>query len=409
MVVYYNIQDLVHQAVRVEQQIKRRQVNIVPSTTLNTWRRLQHKSEDVGPSSRTTTSNRSHGYVQKDAPNSGLSRVDSSVQSTTRTSDIECFKCGGRGHMKRECPNEKRVLLTKDGYTSASDEEVVSDTSSEKYEDVEKVTVSFEAAESYPSLMVQRVQEGRIEDKGQHWNIFQTQCKINNTNCKLIIDGGSYTNTVNKGLVDALGLPTWKHPQPHRVEWMYHTGKLKVTHKVRVNFSVGNYTDMVICDVLPMDVCHLLLGRPWQYDHGAAHDGRSNTYSFWYNGKQNVLRPMFANAIKVDANVSPQQKIAKAALKPSLKPRTASIQEGEDDARNNDFIIFPVQNITGLLGAAPHTEQKTQSTVYFDANISGTSRYNLQHVLQVGSFCFEVPPIEPKKDLVTPNFRTPPG
>ena len=37
MVVYYNIQDLVHQAVRAEQQIKRRQVNTVPSTTLNTW------------------------------------------------------------------------------------------------------------------------------------------------------------------------------------------------------------------------------------------------------------------------------------------------------------------------------------------------------------------------------------
>lgn len=73
----------------------------------------------------------------------------------------------------------------------------------------------------------------------------------------------------------------WKHPQPHRVEWMYHTGKLKVTHKVRGIFSVGDYTDMVICDVLPMDVCHLLLGRPWQYDHGATHDERSNTYSFW--------------------------------------------------------------------------------------------------------------------------------
>ena len=292
---------------------------------------------------------------------------------------------------------------------SASDGEKNTDMSSEKSEDDEKVTASFEAADAYPSLMVQRVQKDHVEDKGQRWNIFQSECKINNTNCKLIIDGGSYTNAVSKELVEALGLPVWKHPQPHHVEWMYHTGKLKVTHKVRVKFSVGDYTDMVICDVISMEACHLLLGRPWQYDHGAAHDGRSNTYSFWYNGKQNVLRPMFANAIKVDANVSPQQKIAKAALKPSLKTRMASIQEGEDDARNNGSIIFPVQNTTGLLGAAPHTEQKTQSIVYFDANISGTSRYNLQHVLQVGSFCFEVPPIEPKKDLVTPNFRTPPG
>ena len=64
--------------------------------------------------------------------------------------------------MKRECPNEKRVLLTRDGYASASEEEAVSDTSSEKSKDAENVVASFATAESYPSLMVQRVQEDRV-------------------------------------------------------------------------------------------------------------------------------------------------------------------------------------------------------------------------------------------------------
>ena len=50
---------------------------------------------------------------------------------------------------------------------SASDGEKNVDTSSEKSEDDEKVTASFEAAEAYPSLMVQRVQEDHIEDKGR--------------------------------------------------------------------------------------------------------------------------------------------------------------------------------------------------------------------------------------------------
>ena len=98
--------------------------------------------------------------------------------------------------------------------------------------------------------------------------------------------------------------------------------KLKVTHRVRINFSVSDYTGMVVCDVLPMDACHLLLGRPWQYDRGAIHDGRSNTYSFWNKGRRHVLRPMFTDAIKVDVDASLQKKIAKVIL----KPRTASIQ-----------------------------------------------------------------------------------
>ena len=83
-----------------------------------------------------------------------------------------------------------------------------------------------------------------------------------------------------------------------------------------------------------MDACHLLLGRPWQYDHRATHDGRSNTYSFWDAGRRCILRPMFANAIKDDI-FSVQKRVSKD----TTKPRTASFQGGGDDvaasARDN--------------------------------------------------------------------------
>jgi hypothetical protein len=151
--------------------------------------------------------------------------------------------------------------------------------------------------------MVKRVQADVTEDKGQRWTIFQTQCQVNNTDCKLIIDSGSYTNVVSKSLVDALALSTWKHPQPHCIEWLYQSGKLKVTYKVRLKFSVGDHNDTVICDVFPMDACQLLLGRPWQYDRRSTRHGRSNTYSFWDDGRRRVLRPMFDKQIMVDAKI----------------------------------------------------------------------------------------------------------
>lgn len=44
-----------------------------------------------------------------------------------------------------------------------------------------------------------------------------------------------------------------------------------------------------------MDACHLLLGRPWQYDRKVLHDGRSNTYSFYFNGTKIVLLPSKSN------------------------------------------------------------------------------------------------------------------
>ncbi|GJW81970.1 putative CCCH-type zinc finger family protein [Tanacetum coccineum] len=52
-----------------------------------------------------------------------------------------------------------------------------------------------------------------------------------------------------------------------------------------------NYREEVWCDVVPMDACHLLLGRPWQFDRRTIHDGMRNTYSFDKDGGKIVLGP----------------------------------------------------------------------------------------------------------------------
>ena len=40
-----------------------------------------------------------------------------------------------------------------------------------------------------------------------------------------------------------------------------------VTQKCCVTFSTSKYyVDEVVFDVVEMDACHLILGRPWQYD-----------------------------------------------------------------------------------------------------------------------------------------------
>ena len=64
--------------------------------------------------------------------------------------------------------------------------------------------------------------------------------------------------------------------------------------------KIGSYEDMVECDVAPMSVCYLLLGRPWQFDKAATHDGRTNYYSFKWNNKHLMLRPMTPSQIIAD-------------------------------------------------------------------------------------------------------------
>nr|GEU53554.1 transposon Ty3-I Gag-Pol polyprotein isoform X1 [Tanacetum cinerariifolium] len=75
------------------------------------------------------------------------------------------------------------------------------------------------------------------EEEKDEWlrsNIFHTTCTIKDKVCKLIIDSG----------------------------------------------SCQKYFDNVWCDVVLMDACHILLGRPWQFNCCKIHDGRSNTYRF---------------------------------------------------------------------------------------------------------------------------------
>jgi hypothetical protein len=53
--------------------------------------------------------------------------------------------------------------------------------------------------------------------------------------------------------------------------WLNNSGKAKVTKLVRLNFAIGPYHDVVECDVVPMQACYILLGRPWQFDKDRFH------------------------------------------------------------------------------------------------------------------------------------------
>jgi hypothetical protein len=76
---------------------------------------------------------------------------------------------------------------------------------------------------------------------------------------------------------------------------------------VRINFAIGSYRDVVECDVVPMQACHILLGRPWQIDKDSMHHGRLNQYSFLHHAKKIVLHPMSPEAIMHDDVVAAQK------------------------------------------------------------------------------------------------------
>ena len=64
-----------------------------------------------------------------------------------------------------------------------------------------------------------------------------------------------------------------------------------MSKRALVPFFIGKkYKDVIWCDVVVMDAFHFLLGRLWQYDKDVIHNGRTNTYSFVFDGIKIMLQ-----------------------------------------------------------------------------------------------------------------------
>lgn len=159
---FVDIEDLVHQASKVEQQIKRRGNYKKHSSTkdVSHWKD-KHKGE--GAKSPTTATSKEGGK-------------SSNPSKASSSSSIRCFKCLGRGHIASNCPNKKTMIARgKDVYETASSSYSSSSSSSDKEDECKLAPLQGDI------LMVRRPLGAKVKDidDSQRENIFHTRCLIN--------------------------------------------------------------------------------------------------------------------------------------------------------------------------------------------------------------------------------------
>ncbi|KAK1609359.1 hypothetical protein QYE76_033032 [Lolium multiflorum] len=307
---YSNMVELVHQATKAERQV----IEDIKYSKAKTY-----FSSKLATSTPSTTSTPHATSAKADVSSTTFkkptiqSRMKQTVSSTasskasTGPSSVTCFKCGTQGHKSFECKNTKVMITMENGDIETLDED--------EYEALVQAAVESEEAyeqecgedpllcehDPSPSLVVTRVLTTQPQAREeQRCNIFQTRAGIGGKSIKVIIDGGSCHNLASTELCEKLNLTLRKHPHPYHIQWLSDKGNVKIQHTVTVNFKIGPYEDTIECDVVPMTVCHMLLGRPWQYDKKAIHDGLSNTCTFKVNDKKFELRPMTPSQIIAD-------------------------------------------------------------------------------------------------------------
>ncbi|KAL4318444.1 hypothetical protein GQ457_18G009050 [Hibiscus cannabinus] len=309
---YINIDDMVHMAMKVEKQLKRKGATRPYASNTSKWGHGSNKKNVSIPTKDGSGSSKPNKPIIE-------SNKGKNTSNPVRSRDVQCFKCLGRGHIASQCPNRNAMFIRENG-------EIESDHEEEEETEVPIDEEEMEFAVDGEALVVKRSLSTQVmESEQQRENIFHTRCHVNGKVCFVIIDGGSCTNVASNLMIEKLGLPTTKHPQPYKLQWLNDGGEIKVTKQARIPFSIGKYKDEILCDVVPMHAGHLLLGRPWQFDRRAIHDGFTNRYSFAYEGKKITLAPLTPRQVHED-QIHLRKSIEKA--KESEKDRVEKSKEG---------------------------------------------------------------------------------
>ncbi|KAK0601962.1 hypothetical protein LWI29_029106 [Acer saccharum] len=179
-------------------------------------------------------------------------------------------------------------------------------------------------------------------------SIFHTFTKCGNVVCKVLVDSGSYINVVSAQTINKLGLKPVNHLEPYRVSWI-DTSSIPVTQQCQVPIQFSSYQENVWCDVVPMNDGHILLGRPWLYDHDVTTKGQENICIFEHLRKQITLKPqppLVKAEARSPADTSPLQRMErglhivgfrefKKNLKERDKPYILAVREkSRKDAAN---------------------------------------------------------------------------
>jgi hypothetical protein len=216
------------------------------------------------------------GESSKEGQHGGRSSF-SRGRGRARGGEVRCYACGKIGHMSWECPKRKKEGGCKKHIVEA-----------QKH-------VEAEAVEGGKNLMMRKIllkPEKEVEELVQRTSLFRTACKTKYIFCKVIIHSGRTNNLVSTKMVEKLELKTIAHPNPYKVSCLQKGHQVMVSQQCQVEFKIGGYRDEILCDVIPMDVCHILLGRPWKFDIKVIHDGRKNNYTLEKNGRTDMLLPI---------------------------------------------------------------------------------------------------------------------
>jgi hypothetical protein len=115
---YVEVEDMVHMAMKVERQLKRKGAARYTSVSSTPWKPKWDRNDQAIVKAKAETPKGKDEGTSKNKPKEDFQPL--------RNRDIKCFKCLGSGHITSQCPN-KQVMVMQDNREVMIDSEDDSD------------------------------------------------------------------------------------------------------------------------------------------------------------------------------------------------------------------------------------------------------------------------------------------
>ncbi|CAL9009186.1 unnamed protein product, partial [Prunus brigantina] len=100
---------------------------------------------------------------------------------------------------------------------------------------------------------------------------------------------------ISEALVRKVGLDTTPYPKSYPLGWIQNDVDLQIKKQCTFKFAITNrYINEVTCEVVPFDVCQVILGSPYLWDRDVIHYQRLRKYRLVKDEKEfhiNACKP----------------------------------------------------------------------------------------------------------------------
>jgi hypothetical protein len=207
---------------------------------------------------------------------------------------ITCKHCSKDGHDEDHCSKlhpEKRPKKFNNKGKPKTAANTQHDLGYDSRYETKITTMGFQGNDSIASTSSSSSSPNKTQHEKEIIDLFHIRVISNHTKIYTLFDIGSQTNLIFEDIVKKLHLETTPHPKPYPLGWICDNAKLHVTRRCKLGFSIiVNFIDEVELDVIPLDICGIVLGSPYLYDRRAIIHRHENTYHLFKNGFEYIVR-----------------------------------------------------------------------------------------------------------------------